>query len=129
MNKKYIVMIALFGFTTLIISENFIVKKAKQITVAYEDQWLDLFGKLMRLFAYFDIQKGKLQKSGIQDVMSVAGHESAMIFVQFSRAQQQEMVADLQKILDHTNKSLQLIDAYNKKWNAFSGELAKKKKE
>ncbi len=127
MRKKYL-FICFMGVATVLLAENFLVKKTKQIIVNYDDQWCDLFGKLMQFLADFDMQKSILQKKGIKEIMCAFESGADLAFSKLSKAQQQEMVAELQKIIEQVEKATQGFDAYNKKMETISAKNTKSKK-
>jgi len=127
MRKQYI-FFGFIGFATVLFAENFIVKKAKQIIVNYDDQWCDLFGKLIQLFADFDMQRSTLQKKGIKEIMCTFESGTDLAFSQLSKVQQKEAVVALQDIIEQLGKATRMLNEYNKKMETWSVQAAKIKK-
>ena len=120
------------GIVNLLISEssadNFIVKKTKQVIVAYADQWCDLFGKLLQSLADLDIQKSMLQKKGINHIMHAIESGNDIAIARLPKSDQQAAVQELQKLTDQVQKTTMACELYTKKLKTLLADNKKSKK-
>ena len=116
------------GIASMLCSENFIVKKAKQAVVSYDDQWCDLFGTLMQELAEFDVQRGSVQKKGIQEIMKMVEGSKDCLFSELPKSEQQAAITQLQKVVDNVHAAAESLRAYNKTITTLFSPTCKIKK-
>jgi len=127
MYKKFFFLLFV-SVVTVAVAENFIVQKAKQMVVSYDDQWCALFAKVMEACADYDREKSFLQKNGIKEIIELCESDSHGSFAQLPAEHQKELVVELQKVYDQLHKAQQSVSAYNRKQKTLFIQAAKNKK-